>query len=118
MQLNVGARRAMVSFLGLDWGTLAAIIIAIAAVLGLLTQFFKKEKPWRKVQVEHNLRLTSVEIKIDNLTESIDDLKQAIDEHEQRDQKDFERVESKIEKLTDLMIDMIGQKSVSPKSKK
>ncbi len=108
----------MISFLGLDWGTLAAIIIAVAAVLGLLVQFFKKDKPWKKVQIDHNLRLTSVEIKIDNLAESMDDLKQAIEEHEQRDQKDFERVESKIERLTDLMIDMIGQKSGPSKRKK
>ena len=97
---------------------MAAIIIAVAAVLGLLVQFFKKDKPWKKVQIDHNLRLTSVEIKIDNLAESMDDLKQAIEEHEQRDQRDFERIESKIEKLTDLMIDMIGQKSTASKTRK
>ena len=105
-------------FTGLDWGVVAAIIVALAAVVGLILQFTRRERPWKKAQEEHNLRLTSVEIKIDNQTDAIDDLKQAIDEHEQRDQKDFERLETKIEKLTDLMIDMIGQKSTASKTRK
>ena len=105
-------------FTGLDWGVAAAIIVALAAVVGLLLQFFRRERPWKKAQEEHNLRLTSVEIKIDNQTDALDDLKQAIDEHEQRDQRDFERIETKIEKLTDLMIDMIGQKSTASKTRK
>lgn len=103
---------------GLDWGVVAAIIVALAAVAGLLLQFMRRERPWKKTQEDHNLRLTSVEIKIDNQTDAIDDLKQSLDEHEHRDQKDFDRIETKIEKLTDLMIDMIGQKSVPPKARK
>ena len=103
--------------LGLDWGVFAAIIVAIAAVVGLILQFVRRERPWKKAQENHNLRLTSVEIKIENVSDAIDDLKQAIDDHEVRDQKDFERIEGKIEKLTDLMIDMIGQKS-KPASRK
>jgi len=81
-------------------------------------QFMRRERPWKKAQENHNLRLTATEIKIANLADAIEDLKQAIDEHDQRDQKDFERLETKIEKLTDLMIDMIGQKSAPTKARK
>ncbi len=104
--------------LGLDWGVFAAIIVALAAVVGLILQFMRRERPWKKAQENHNLRLTAVEIKIENVSDAIDDLKQAIDDHEVRDQKDFERIEGKIEKLTDLMIDMIGQKSAPTKARK
>ena len=103
---------------GLDWGVIAAIIVALAAIAGLILQFSRRERPWKKTQDEHNVRLTTIEIKIDNHTDSMNNLRHMVEEHDQRDQKDFERVESKIEKLTDLMIDMIGQKSVPPKARK
>lgn len=103
---------------GFDWGIAAAIIVALAAIAGLFLQFMRRERPWKKSQEDHNLRLTSVEIKIDNQTDATEQLKQALEDHDIRDQKDFERIESKIEKLTDLMIDMIGQKSNPSKRKK
>ena len=103
---------------GLDWGVVAAIIVALATVTGLMLQFLRRERPWKKIQNEHNLRLTAIEIKIDNQIDATDDLKHSLDEHEQRDLRDFDRVETKIEKLTDLMIDMIGTKSTPSKTRK
>ncbi len=90
------------------WGTGAAIVVALAAVLGLLVQFFKREKPWTKGQTELKLRVTKLESESENLIRQIDDVKSIIEDHDRRDEKDFERLETKIEKLTDLMIRMIS----------
>ena len=103
---------------GLDWATTAAIIVALAAVAGLLLQFFKRERPWKKSIEEHNLRLTSIEIKIENFNDNVDSLKSALEDHESRDNADFIRIENKIEKLTDLMIDMLGSKTKTTSRKK
>jgi len=90
------------------WGVGAAIIVALAAVLGLIIQFFRREKPWQKGQASLKLRTTKLETQTDNLSKQIDDVKSIIEDHDRRDEKDFERIETKIEKLTDLMIKMIS----------
>jgi len=90
------------------WGVGAALVVAIAAILGLLIQFFKREKPWTKGQTELKLRVTKLESATDSLSKQIDDVKSIIEDHDRRDEKDFERLETKIEKLTDLMIKMIS----------
>ena len=100
----------------LDWGTIAAMTVAVAAVIGIIIQAIKKEKPWKKAQSDHNLRLTSLELQTKSLTEKVDQLKEMIDDHDHRDEKDFERLENKIEKLTDIMIGML-QDDKSPKTK-
>lgn len=90
------------------WGVGAAIIVALAAVLGLIIQFFRREKPWQKGQTELKLRVTKLESESVNLSKQIDNVKSIIEDHDRRDEKDFERLETKIEKLTDLMIRMIS----------
>ncbi len=100
----------------LDWATIAAITVAVAAILGILIQFFKKEKPWTKIQSKHNVRLTSLEIQTKSTSDKIDQLKDMLDDHDHRDTKDFERIENKIEKLTDLMIGLL-QNDKKPSSK-
>lgn len=92
----------------LDWGTIAAITVAVAAVGGLIIQWAKKDKPWRKGQTELTIRLTAIETKAESISDSLDSVKKLLEEHESRDQKDFDRIESKIEKLTDLMIKMLS----------
>lgn len=90
------------------WGVGAAIVVALAAVLGLLVQFFKREKPWSKGQTELKLRVTKLEGESASVSKRVDDLKDTVEDHDRRDGKDFERLETKIEKLTDLMIKMIS----------
>lgn len=103
----------------LDWGTVAAVIVAIAAIMGLFVQFFKKDKPWRRAQEKHNIRLTALEEQMKAQTKRTDTLKEAVQAHDDRDEKDFERIETKIEKLTDLMIDVLtDNKPAPPKRKK
>ncbi len=104
----------MIELAGFDWGTVAAIIVAFAAIIGILIQFFKKERPWRKAQEEHNIRLTTLEGQTKSLSERVDILKDAIEAHDKRDEKDFERLEGKIEKLTDLMIDLLTDNRPNP----
>ncbi len=90
------------------WGTGAAIVVALAAIIGLFVQFFKREKPWFKGQTELKLRVTKLESESDSISKRVDDLKNTVEDHDRRDGKDFERLETKIEKLTDLMIKMIS----------
>jgi len=101
------------------WGTAAAIVVALAAVIGLLVQIFKREKPWTKGQTELKLKIIKLETESDSLSKRVDNIKSAIDDHDRRDEKDFERLETKIEKLTDLMIRMISDDNTtrSPLSK-
>ena len=93
------------------WGTGAAIVVALAAVAGLLVKIFKREKPWTKGQTELKLRVTKLESSSDSISKRVDDLKDTVEDHDRRDGKDFERLETKIEKLTDLMIKMISDDS-------
>lgn len=102
----------------LDWGTVAAVTVAVAAIMGLLVQFFKRDKPWRRTQEKHNIRLTSLEEQIKSLSKRIDNMKEMAQAHDSRDEKDFERLEGKIEKLTDLMIDMLTDKKSLPLKRK
>ena len=91
----------------MDWATAAGIIVAAAAIIGLIIQFFKKDKPWRDSVEKHNLRISSIEIEIKHISEGLEQLRNNISDHDERDQRDFERLENKIEKLTDLMIQLI-----------
>ena len=106
----------------LDWGTIAALTVAVAAVAGIIIQAIKREKPWKRSQNEHNLRLITLELHMKAVEEKIDTLKQTVEDHDHRDEKDFERIEAKIEKLTDLMIGMLSSsgknKSSTSKTKK
>lgn len=93
----------------LDWGTIAALTIAVAAILGIIIQWAKKDKPWHKGQTDLTIRITTMENKVESMNESLDTIKHMVELHEMRDGKDFDRVESKIEKLTELMIKIISQ---------
>ena len=104
----------MIDLATIDWGTAAAVIVALAAVAGIIIQAIKREKPWRKAQIDHNVRLTALEIQVKANVEKVDQLKEMIDDHDHRDEKDFERLEGKIEKLTDITISMLQSE---PKAK-
>lgn len=92
----------------LDLGTIAAIIVAVAAVGGLIIQWVKKEKPWKRGQTELEIKIAAIDSKVDNIDDSLDIIKNMLTEHEARDEKDFDRIEAKIEKITDLMIKMLS----------
>jgi len=93
----------------LDLGTIAAIIVAVAAVGGLIIQWVKKEKPWKKGQTKLELKITAMEGRMESIDDSLDTIKIMLTEHETRDEKDFDRVEAKIEKLTELMIKLLSK---------
>ena len=91
----------------MDWATIAAIVVAIAAVIGIIIQIFKREKPWQKVTNTQKLQISAIELELKHLHESLDLLRKEINDNDEHYQKDFERIENKIEKLTDLMIQLI-----------
>lgn len=92
----------------LDLGTIAAIVVAVAAVGGLIIQWAKRDKPWRKGQTDLTIQMTAIEGRVESIDVSLSNIKKMLEEHEARDEKDFERIETKIEKLTDLMIKMLS----------
>ena len=53
----------------LELGTIAAIIIAIAAILGILIQWVKRDKKWRKGKKDITIRMTNIEGSVENINE-------------------------------------------------
>ena len=104
--------------MGLDWQTAAAIIIAGAAVISLLIQYFKKDDVWKEVTDKLTLRITTIEVQVKHLEESVELIRKKIDDVETHEGKELERVENKVEKLTDLLIQLIQQDSTGPSKKK
>lgn len=96
--------------MGWDWATASAVIVAVAAVIGLIIQHFnQKDKSDNEPSDDEkqNLRINSIEIELKHLNENLELLRKKINDHEERDLRDFEKLEHKIEKLTDLMIELI-----------
>jgi len=109
----------MITIAELDWATIATVVVAIAAVGGLILQISRKDKPWKRAQEKHNIRLTTLEEQVKSLSKRIDSVNSALQAHDKRDEKDFGRLEGKIEKLTDLMINLLSDNlSNSSKGKK
>ena len=104
--------------MGLDWQTAAAIIIAGAAIISLIIQYFKKDDVWKDVTDQLTLRITTLEVQVKHLTESVELLRKKIESDETRETRELEKVENKVEKLTDLLIQLIQQDNAPPSKKK
>lgn len=93
-----------------EWSTVAAVVVAIVAVIGLFIQFFKNERPWKKLQDKHHIRLTQLEEQLKATVIRLEDVRKDLDELDARDSKDIERIEAKIEKIMDMMIQLLSTK--------
>lgn len=103
----------------ITWPVAATIISGLVVLFGFLVQIYGRKNLVIKDDfdalaarmyeadrlIEH--RTTVLEGKIDTLTRSIDDAKQALALHTDVDNKNFDRIDDRLEKITDLMIDMI-----------
>lgn len=93
-----------------EWSTVAAVIVAIVAVIGLIIQFFKNERPWKRLQDKHHVRLTQLEEQLKATVTRLEDVRKDLDELDIRDARDVARIEMKIEKIMDMMIQLISTK--------
>lgn len=93
-----------------EWSTVAAVVVAIVAVIGLLMQFFKNERPWKKLQDKHHIRLTQLEEQLKSTIAQLASVRKDLDDLDARDSKDIERIENKIEKIMDMMIQLLSAK--------
>lgn len=91
----------------LDWPFIAALATAAGGIIGLVIQWFKRERPWKKIQDKLIVRTTINEEKIKALTIRIDSINERINDEIHRSEKDIERLDGQIEQLTALMIKML-----------
>ena len=86
---------------------ISGIAIAFVVVAGYIHQNFKKETPWKDPIDKLNTLVIKLESTLASLNSKIDDTNHALSDHEVRNDKDFDRVHERLEKVTDLMIDML-----------
>jgi uncharacterized membrane protein YraQ (UPF0718 family) len=94
----------------LDWVSITSIVMAIAAIIGLVIQWYKKEKPWEEITSELKMQVSKIQQKQEHTDDIYKALREALEEKDDRHQKSFEKVESKLEKLTDLVIQILQKK--------
>jgi TolA-binding protein len=93
-----------------EWSTIAAVVVALVAVIGLGIQFFKNERPWKRLQDKHHIRLTQLEEQLKATVLRLEDVRKDLDALDARDTKDIEHIENKIEKIMDMMIQLLSSK--------
>jgi biopolymer transport protein ExbB/TolQ len=96
--------------MNIDWISVTSIVMAAVAVVGLIIQYFKEERPWEKLITELKMKVAKIEQEDKHVSNSIELLRKVMDENDDRTQKNMERVDAKLEKLTDLMIQLLRNK--------
>jgi hypothetical protein len=95
----------------LTWTTAVTVIggalVAIATVFGVTKPLFKKRTPW--VAPMEQLAATTIRLEagLNAVDAKIVDIQSLSANQEARHVKDFDRIHDKLEKITDLMIDML-----------
>ena len=97
---------------------ISGIAISVVVFAGYIHQTFKNESPWKEPIERLNTLVVKLETNILSLSSKIDDVQHNLTEHEIRNDKDFDRVHERLEKVTDLMIDMLRVDPPSDKSDK
>lgn len=96
----------------LDWPAVMAILGTMVILAGFFFKWFKKpDNKWQEGHQKQELRITKLEGDLENLNDKHDNLHEELDDLAKSTAKASERLENKIEKLTDLMIQYISDKS-------
>ena len=86
---------------------IAGIAVAAVTIAGFITQSFKRETPWKDPVSKLHTAVGKLETQLSEVSTRIDNTQQTMKEQGVRNEKDFDRILERIEKVTDLMIDMI-----------
>lgn len=92
------------------------ISVAVVTIAGYLNQSFRREKPWQEPLAKLEATVIKMESQIEHVVSKSDDAQHDLRDHEKRNEKDFDRILERLEKVTGLMIDMIREKSSSESS--
>jgi len=92
--------------------------VAAIAVAGFIAQSFKRETPWKDPISKLTTTVVKLETQVTQISDKMDDTQRIIQEQENRNERDFDRIYERLEKVTDLMIDMIRDDPSSATSKK
>ena len=98
-------------FQSLQYETIATVVVAVAAVISLGIQYFKKEKPWKDTQDKHRNDIIQLKTQVEALQNQLDLVKDQINRVDSRELRNVERLSNKIEKLMDMLIKLINEKS-------
>lgn len=95
----------------ITWPVAISIIggVAVACVtfFGFIRQAFKKETPWKDPLDKLNSAVVRLETELKSLNEKLGDVQDSVDDQEARYIRDFDRMHERLEKVTDLMIDIL-----------
>lgn len=93
------------------------IVVAAITVAGFLIQNFKQSAPWKDPVSKLNTTVVRLETEMQTLTNKIENNEKELINHDIRNERDFERLHERLEKITDLMIKMLSEDSQSESQK-
>jgi len=100
---------------------LGGIVVVVSAIVGYMNQSFRRDMPWKDPIAKMNAAVIKMETRVEQAISKTEDVSTHLQEHEMRNERDFDRVLERLEKVTDLMIDLIrsdGSNETPPSDKK
>ena len=99
---------------------IAGVVVAAVTIAGYVSQSFKRETPWKDPVSKLNTTVVKLESQLSEISTRIDTTQQLVKDQDLRNEKDFDRILERLEKVTDLMVDLIreGTKESSTRAKK
>lgn len=85
---------------------IAGLVVAITGLVTFILNYFKQDV-WKDPVSALKIKAETNETEIKNLKDRIKILSRELEAHDKRDSEDFNRVERKIEKLTELLIELV-----------
>lgn len=92
---------------------LGATVVVVTGIFGFMIQYFRKDNLWKDPLNKVVTKVVRIDTEIQGSNQRLDELQKTIEDHDERDQRDFDRIEKKLEKLTDLMIDSLTRNKTS-----
>lgn len=96
---------------------IAGVAVALVTIAGFITQSFKRETPWKDPVSKLNTAVVKLETQLSEVSTRIDNTQQSVKEQGLRNEKDFDRILERLEKVTDLMIDLIRDETLDNSNK-
>ena len=95
---------------GITWPVaftiVAGLVVAITGLVAFVLNYYRQDA-WKDPVNTLKTKTETNETEIKNLKERINTLVRELEAHDKRDSEDFKRVESRVEKLTELLIELV-----------
>lgn len=96
---------------------IGGIAVTAITIAGFLIQNFKQAMPWKDPVSKLNTTVVRLETEMQTLMNKIENNEKDLTSHDVRNERDFERLHERLEKITDLMIKMLSDDNQSASSK-